>query len=1241
MKFTALDDSTISYIPSTVSTAEYSLDTINWHSLDNEEILLESGVTMCVRGVISGNQSSANTNNAHFVINNGAIEASGNINSLINKEEDTLSLNTRQYCYAYLFSGCTDLIKSCDLPSTTLTVGCYKYMFYHCSGLTDVIQELPASSVTTSAYHGMYSNCDSLVNPSHMTNMTTIGTSGCCHMYQYCTSLIDAPELPATKATGSGGVYAYMFRGCTSLVNGPSILPFTTYGNSYIRNYVYMFQNCYSLQRAPKIMLDILQESWYYMFDGCSSLVNGPEIPGGRVRVSWESDYVFRNCTSLKYPGFDELECVDIDSHMKCTAMFSGCTSLETAPKLITTSFPTGGQVYRSMFANCTSLQEAPELPSTNMTSAMYYQMFSGCTSLTKTADMAVKFISVSGCTGMYSGCTALTQITLDEYEFDSINNAGLQSMFNGCISLERAPKIICNNNLGNNGLLQMFMNCTSLINMPEIIIKGDIGSAGLQNMFANCTSLSEVTNIVARNIGASGCYQMFSGCTALTTGPEMNVYGIGTSGCTRMFMNCTSLESVDLHAHNVTSARTYQETFSGCTNLRSIRLGAENTHTDISNTLYNWVIGVPETTDGAVEYDGFINMLLCGNHGIPYKWSHERYKNNLCITAIEDSIISYIPGASTIEYSLDCGYSWNTLDNEEIVLESGVIMELRGEIYDDLYYEEGVMDRSFNISGNVKLSGSIMSLYNYDAYDTVVSYSNVFAGLFKDCDGITDAYNLIMDFQSDIGYGCCQSMFEGCINLRRAPKMLYDVISVESSFKRMFYGCENLTEAPVILLNNFGFETFYEMFFGCSLLDKIVLRSIDGDISADAFTSWVKGVAETGTLYKYDGLDLPIDDISGVAPGWTVKTMNSTDLYDGFKILAYENSTVNFRSYKYFSTEYSLDNGNTWYKLDDEDILLEGGMEMCVRGTIVNNLGGSGTTNNGHFTFSGDVEISGNIRNLRNYYNYKTSLNTTYNAIFCNLFRDNLTLISSRNLILDSNNNTTNVYDTMFYNCQNMVDTCYELPSSACTVCCYQNMYQRCGSLVTAPIIQSHTLALGCYANMFAACTSLVNVQPVIYGKSLATQAFNTTFARCTSLQYAPDLEIEGESTASYALQYMFRDCRSLIKPPSKLLITSNISCGYYRMFSGCTSLEYSPEIYINKCTGDYCMQDMFSGCTSLKQVVLMNMTSMSAPNWLAKVSPSGVIYKPDDLTLTLNSASGVPVGWTTKSISEYEPLP
>ena len=127
--------------------------------------------------------------NYHRFDFSGEFEASGNVNSLLEEDPNiarTMSLEGRNFCYAYLFSG-TSLTTAPELPATMLAYGCYAMMFNNCSLLTQA-PVLPAENLADFCYY---------------------------HMFENCPALTEAPELPAYQLVDS--CYAYMFQGCTSL----------------------------------------------------------------------------------------------------------------------------------------------------------------------------------------------------------------------------------------------------------------------------------------------------------------------------------------------------------------------------------------------------------------------------------------------------------------------------------------------------------------------------------------------------------------------------------------------------------------------------------------------------------------------------------------------------------------------------------------------------------------------------------------------------------------------------------------------------------------------------------------------------------------------------------------------------------------------------------------------------------------------------------------------------------------
>lgn len=168
-----------------------SFDGKSWTPYNVEDVItINMGEKVYFKAVGSNHRLAISPDAYHkFTTESGEFEASGNVNSLLEEDEETartMSLENRQFCYAYLFSG-TTLTTPPELPATTLDYGCYAMMFQWCTVLTQA-PVLPATTLAGFCYYCMFQNC---------------------------TSLTQAPELPAYDLVDS--CYAYMFQGCSSL----------------------------------------------------------------------------------------------------------------------------------------------------------------------------------------------------------------------------------------------------------------------------------------------------------------------------------------------------------------------------------------------------------------------------------------------------------------------------------------------------------------------------------------------------------------------------------------------------------------------------------------------------------------------------------------------------------------------------------------------------------------------------------------------------------------------------------------------------------------------------------------------------------------------------------------------------------------------------------------------------------------------------------------------------------------
>ena len=210
LTFTALEPSTIGYIRSNESTAQYSFDKVNWQTANSVPLQLDTGNKVYFKGNIVGDQSIEDY--AHFTMT-GKISASGSIMSLQegNPQDKTIKYDSEFY---HLFENCSSLVTAPELPAGTLSYFCYG---------------------------GIFSGCNSLITAP---KLTTVALASYCYsnMFEYCSSLVNPPELPADILTD--GCYNSMFDGCTSLTKAPDLMATSLEWSCYNG----MFYDCINLK---------------------------------------------------------------------------------------------------------------------------------------------------------------------------------------------------------------------------------------------------------------------------------------------------------------------------------------------------------------------------------------------------------------------------------------------------------------------------------------------------------------------------------------------------------------------------------------------------------------------------------------------------------------------------------------------------------------------------------------------------------------------------------------------------------------------------------------------------------------------------------------------------------------------------------------------------------------------------------------------------------------------------------
>ena len=201
-----------------------------------------------------------------------------------------------------------------------------------------------------------------------------------------------------------------------------------------------------------------------------------------------------------------------------------------------------------------------------------------------------------------------------------------------------------------------------------------------------------------------------------------------------------------------------------------------------------------------------------------------------------------------------------------------------------------------------------------------------------------------------------------------------------------------------------------------------------------------------------------------------------------------------------------------------------------------------------------------------------------------CYVYGNVMSLLSSINFKTD-----VTIPDTMDYafeelfsgntHIKNHAQKALVLPATTLTYFCYENMFNGCTGLTSAPALPAETLEEWCYASTFRGCTGLTN---------------------------APELPA-----------------------------TSMWDACYDSMFRGCTGLTIAPTLPATELVAG-CYSNMFNGCSSLNSVTCLAtdfFATTCTTDWLDGVAATGTFKKAASMDdWTTNSVSGIPTGWTVQ---------
>ena len=353
-----------------------------------------------------------------------------------------------------------------------------------------------------------------------------------------------------------------------------NIMSLASYGLLYGNAFKGLFSQSTKLKKAENLILPSINLSigcFQHMFSGCTSLETAPKLPATKLAEDCYQG-MFAGCTSLTTAPELPATTLAIQCYSK---MFSGCTNLTTAPELPATTLK--NSCYDEMFRGCTGLTTTPELPAETLGRYCYSSMFAGCTSLTTAPELPATILADGCYQGMFAGCASLR--TTHELPATALTSYCYQAMFDGCTSLTEAPSILPAATLTSHCYEGMFNKCASLTTAPQLPAT-TLAESCYYDMFFNCTSLEIVPSILPATTLASQCYRsMFYGCARITKAPELPATTLTSNCYYSMFQNCANLNYIKA-MFTTTPSSTYTGNWVS---------GVSNTGTFVKNSAATW----------------------------------------------------------------------------------------------------------------------------------------------------------------------------------------------------------------------------------------------------------------------------------------------------------------------------------------------------------------------------------------------------------------------------------------------------------------------------------------------------------------------------------------------------------------------------------------------------------------------------------------------------------------------------
>lgn len=828
-------------------------------------------------------------------------------------------------CYSSMFKECTSLVTAPELPATTLAQSCYSSMFNGCTSLVTA-PELNAIYVENSCYYYMFNGCSKL---------NRLKCLCACSYHQYFLTGVASTGTLIKNPNVTWGVGGY-----DGVPSGWTVQDDETIEEDFAQQYFTIEStsdnNTISLKAASTTNKTVYVLTSGGRWTSKTSTTGGTGLAtlnrGDKVYIfgsnntyaSSSSDYVsFASTGDFKVYG-NTMSLVNGSYYYRVS--YSGTTSANNYMflRLLYNTRVTDAQNlifpitdlyncyygYYEMFSGCTSLVTAPELPATRLYQYCYSHMFYGCTSL----------------------------VTAPELPATTLNTYCYQCMFYNCTSLVTAPQQLPATTLAESCYSQMFSGCSNLENAPDLPATSTADYC-YSYMFRGCSKINRIKCLsVFASPSSSSTNNWLSGVSATGTfikNPN-TVWPVGVSSIPEGWtvqddetieedFEQQPLTIVSLEDNNTIS---WKCSTSDSGNYKSIYVSTDDRVTWVSKTssdsgttlatlnknqklyIYSTTGVSSNTSSGYYNYISTTkNFNVQGNacsigQSSFYKCSstsyigHLFYNNtnlidasNLYIGPIRNGYSCYYMfyGCTNmiIGPTVHAGEYWSGSDSNQcayMFCNCRSMTRLKEfststSVFSDMFYGMFSGCTSFNMG--IVISGvnarSCCSMFQnctsltitpeFGFSTSTILSNSCFAGMFSGCTSLTTAPTKLSNFYY-LAASCYSQMFYGCTSLVTAPQLPATTL-MSNCYYQMFKNCTSLTTAPRLSALTLAQSCYNQMFSGCSNLSSVTCLATD--ISASGCTTdWLKNVNSSGTFYKKSTMTGWTTGTSGIPSGWT-----------------------------------------------------------------------------------------------------------------------------------------------------------------------------------------------------------------------------------------------------------------------------------------------------------------------------------------------------------------------------------